>query len=275
MAAGAPRRRARGARGGGPVRAPATFTGPPSHFRVGVCACRPLELPPLPLDAPRGSFRSSAMVAAASPLTLVDACLVRCFVGLQEELERCGCVLGPAEATSSDVPLVRWRLPNDDELLPHAALVFAGSEIVARTEAGESLSGIVAALPRTTLVVVGPPPPKLERVLTSVQLECGVSVRRVLNVAELAELLAALGVATGRAASRSDETEVAFLSGLTSRDVLHNQKVPRGPSDAWLGVLKQILPERSALVLHESYPTVCSIYKHYREVDDPQGARCA
>ena len=53
-------------------------------------------------------------------------------------------------------------------------------------------------LPRTTLVAVGPPPAKLERVLTSVQLECGISVRRVLNVAELAELLAALGGAPGR-----------------------------------------------------------------------------
>ena len=209
------------------------------------------------------------MVAAASPHTLVDACLVRCFAGLPEELERCGCVLG--DATSRDLPLVRWRLPND-ELLPHAALVYAGSEIVARAEAGESLSGIVAVLPRTTLVAVGPPPPKLERVLTSVQLECGISVRRVLNVAELAELLAALGAALGRAASRSDEPEVAFLSGLTSRDVLYNQKVPRGPSEAWLGALKQILPERSALVLHESFPTVRSIYKHYREADDPQGA---
>lgn len=212
------------------------------------------------------------MVAAASPHTLVDACLVRCFAGLPEELERCGCVLG--DATSRDIPLVRWRLPND-ELLPHAALVYAGSEIVARAEAGESLSGIVAALPRTTLVAVGPPPPRLERVLTSVQLECGISVRRVLNVAELAELLAALGAALGRAASRSDEPEVAFLSGLTSRDVLYNQKVPRGPSEAWLGALKQILPERSALVLHESFPTVRSIYTHYREADDPQGVRHA
>ena len=210
------------------------------------------------------------MVAVASPHTLVDACLVRCFAGLPEELERCGCVLG--EVTSRDVPLVRWRLPND-ELLPHAALVYTGSDIVARAEAGESLGGIVAVLPRTTLVAVGPPPAKLERVLTSVQLECGISVRRVLNVAELAELLAALGGALGRAASRSDEPEVAFLSGLTSRDVLYNQKVPRGPSEAWLGALKQILPERSALVLRESFPTARSIYKHYREADDPQGAR--
>jgi hypothetical protein len=209
------------------------------------------------------------VVVAPSPHPLVDACLVRCFADLPEELERCGCVLGEA-ASSRDVPLVRWQLPND-ELLPHAALVYAGSEIVARAEAGESLSDIVAALPRTTLVAVGPPPPKLERVLTSVQLECGMSVRRVLNVAELAELLAALGTALGRAASRSDEPEVAFLSGLTSRDVLYNQKVPRGPSEAWLGALKQILPERSALVLHESFPTVHSIYKHYREADDPQG----
>ena len=218
--------------------------------------------------------QAQAMVAAVIPHTLLDVCLVRCFAGLPEELERCGCILAPVEATSRDVPLVRWRLPND-ELLPHAALVYMGSEIVARTEARESLGDIVAVLPRTTLVAVGPPPPKLERVLTSVQLECGISVRRVLNVVELAELLAALGTALGRAASRSDEPEVAFLSGLTSRDVLYNQKVPRGPSEAWLGALKQILPDRSAVVLHECFPTVRSIYKHYREADNPQGVRYA
>ena len=212
------------------------------------------------------------MVAAE---TLVDPCLARCFARLPEECERCGCVLGPVEVTSSGMPLVQWRLPND-ELLPHAALVYAGSEIVAWAESGETLSGIVAALPpRTTLVAVGTPHPMLERVLTSVQLESGWSVRRVLNVAELAKLLAALGDALARAASHSNETGASFLSGLTSRDVLYGTsgatKVPRGPSEAWLGALKQLLPERSALVLHAAFPTVSSIYKHYREADDPQG----
>ena len=56
-------------------------------------------------------------------------------------------------------------------VLPHAALVLTGAEICAR--GGETIAKTVAALPQTTLVVVGPPPPRLVVTLDGVQLECG------------------------------------------------------------------------------------------------------
>ena len=210
-------------------------------------------------------------MVAPSVLTLIDERIIAAQPTLPQEFERCGRALEVVPVhRAAATPLVRWTL--DDAELPHAALVMTGAELVARANAGDLLGTSVAGLPPATLVAVGPPPPRLEPVLDAVQLECGISVRRVLNAVELADLLVALGSALSRAAYSSACGEVAFLSGLTSRDVLFNQKVPRGLSEAWLGALKQLLPERAASAVHTAFPTSQAIYQHYREAADPQGA---
>ena len=80
-------------------------------------------------------------------------------------------------------------------------------------------------------------------------------------------MLAAMGAAMARSAAAAPAE--AFLSGLSSQDVLWNQKVPRGPAEAWLGALKQLLPERSACAVHAAYSSASALFAHYRTAVDP------
>ena len=183
---------------------------------------------------------------------------------LPEELGRCDCA--HAEAIDGTTPAVRWeRLDQEGGgLVSYAVLVLGASEVVAHFKAGDALSEAVALLgcPRVTLVATGAPPPGLERVLDEVQLECAISCRRALNDAEVADMLAAIGSALAKAARPSDDQP--FLAGLSSQDVLFNQRMPRGPSEAWLGALRQLLPERAAAAVHAAHPTISRLYAHYR-----------
>ena len=171
---------------------------------------------------------------------------------------------------------VRWRRSQAEistDWLPHGALVLRATDIVAHCQAAGSLEWMADALAgvgtsRTTLVATGAPPPGIDRVLTELQLEYGVGLRRALHEAELADMLAAMGEAMVRRDAAPPAE--AFLSGLSSSDVLLNKKVPRGPSEAWLGALKQILPERSAQAVFDAFPTPARLYQHYRAAASPE-----
>tara|TARA_B110001452_G_C15119856_1_gene390320 strand:+ start:91 stop:876 length:786 start_codon:yes stop_codon:yes gene_type:complete len=209
------------------------------------------------------------MSQARQPKPVLRALLPRTVLAthptLPDELGRCDCA--HAEASDGTTRAVRWERLDPEgggQLAPHAVLVMAATEVVERFKAGDALGEVVAQqdCPRVTLVATGTPPPGLERVLDEVQLECAISCRRALNDAELADMLAAIGSALAKAARPSDEQ--AFLAGLSSQDVLFNQKMPRNPSEAWLGALRQLLPERAAAAVHAAHPTVSRLYAHYR-----------
>ena len=71
----------------------------------------------------------------------------------------------------------------------------------------------------------------------------------------------------GRASLGGNEGE-SFLAGLTAHDVLHNRGVPRGLRAAWVGALRQLLPEAAAAAVADQYPTFRRLYDHLRRTGE-------
>ena len=126
-----------------------------------------------------------------------------------------------------------------------------------------------------SLIVVGKAAAGLERVLDALQLEAGISCRRAADERELCALLTRHGqalCASERAAAKSgDGCEPAFLAGLTSSDILRNKSVPKSLPQAWLGVLKQILPEAHAGPVREAFPSFRRLYEHLAQSEASGG----
>jgi hypothetical protein len=160
--------------------------------------------------------------------------------------------------------------------LPRACLMWGSADVMRQASDGSLLPSIVAAqeawrgawLTRCTLslVVVGKAVAGLERVLDALQLEAGISCRRATDERELCALLTRHGqalVASERAAAKGGAgSEPAFLAGLTSSDVLRNKGVPKTLPQAWLGALKQILPEAHACAVRDAFPSFRRLYAH-------------
>ena len=233
---------------------------------------------------------SASVRTGSSPklVTVLHPTLVDRFGDLVPELEALGRahVVRAETGLPMDDALVHWVRPECDTetasdagaRLPRLATVWASKALVRAASAGE----LLPALRRTqaaaeawspdcvlTLIVCGVALPALEAAISLAQLELGVSLRRVHSSRALAEHLAlcadvlhGAGDVSHRRrhgtcgrASLGGEAGANFLAGLTPADVLHNKGVPRSLRDAWVGALRQLLPESAALALAAEYPS--------------------
>ena len=266
--------------------------------------CRPPdEAPPPPTPHPAApppqlvpSPRRSPAPAASACTVVLTSSLLSHYADLRGHLTACECPF----AESSNAPLpglsVHW-IGEFGRRLPRVAIVIESCDVVRRatarqllpdTAAAQALALSWAAHATLSVVVVGKTAAGLDRCLDELQLELGVSVRKVLNAKELTELLAchtltlakapapsdALGGASGDGASgvaatggavgggRAPTSAPDFLAGLTAHDILHNRSVPKSLHAAWLGALKQLLPESAAMAVHAAHPSFRSLYSH-------------
>lgn len=120
------------------------------------------------------------------------------------------------------------------------------------------------------LVAAGRSAPGLDGVIDALQLEAGVSVRRVLNGRELVTLLDSYANALTDGARHPACTE-GFLAGLTAHDVLRNKGVPRSLAQSWLGALRQVVPESAATAIYAEYPSFRRLYERLRQADANEG----
>ena len=114
----------------------------------------------------------------------------------------------------------------------------------------------------------------------------GMCARRAPNARELADVLAnhtaaiakaeqaqaepaAAAAGSSSSAAAGPSTAPDFLAGLTAHDVLRNKGVPKAPSAAWLGALKQILPEAGANAVHAEHPSFRRLYNHLVDAEKP------
>ena len=181
------------------------------------------------------------------------------------------------DASDAAVRFERVTADATERLAPRA-LVCATDRVHAALVAGTLASWVEAAVAGAapgdaTLVVAGSADAVagLEEGLAALQLDLGISVRRVWNAAALADLLVqyALALRSAPAAAAED-----FLSGLTSHDVLFNQKVSRQPPEQWRGALQQLggVSERAAAAIAAEYPSFLALHDRFRTAADPENA---
>lgn len=168
--------------------------------------------------------------------------------------------------------------------LPRACAVWESAEVVRCATSGTLRATISAAqeawrsawLPGCTLglIVVGKTVAGLERCIDAVQLEAGVACRRATSERELCELLTLHGqmLCASEKKDGASASVPTFLAGLTSSDILHNKGVPKSLPQAWLGALKQILPEAHATAVHQAYPSFRRLYAHLKR-SEAEGGR--
>lgn len=129
------------------------------------------------------------------------------------------------------------------------------------------------------LVLVGKKSPELESRISELQLELAISVRRVDNEPQLADLLATYARPLNSLAKKVTGTDHLaepedFLGGLSARDVLNNKKsriahrAPRNHEEAWLGALQQIVPDNTARAIFNDYPSFRRLYEEYKASGD-------
>jgi len=210
---------------------------------------------------------------------LVHASLAARHPGLMERLAT-ACTSASTEVCAHPVDLpdsVHWR--GGADMVGRVVLVWSSDEVMRMAMA----TTLVASLARAraaadcwapgcglTLVVAGRGAGGLDECVGMAQLEAGVSVRRVLDAKELTDLLCSYADALSRAA-RAPAQDAAFLQGLTAHDVLHNKGVPKSLRQAWLGALRQLLPESAARAVQAQYPSFRRLYEHLLQAERAGG----
>ena len=96
-------------------------------------------------------------------------------------------------------------------------------------------------------------------------------VSRVASVSAHGAALASGEKRSAKHAASGVDAAPDFLAGLTSSDVLYNKSVPKSLDAAWLGALKQLLPDSAAVAVHAAYPSFRQLYSHLRQSEASGG----
>lgn len=140
-----------------------------------------------------------------------------------------------------------------------AELASVQEGVRALTEGRAQGAGASGGTSRVTLAIVNDAVGSaVHRAVSRIQLEHGVSVRQ-LSRSSLVDVFEtyALALEPSRVAVR-DET---FLCGLDPRSVRYNEGAQKTLSKAWLAALRQVVAEKPAKAVHQSYPTFARLYE--------------
>lgn len=204
--------------------------------------------------------------------------LVEAYAGLPEQLKAQG--TAHELDASAPVPLsAHWRKTagtNDVHVTPQLVVVWSAEMLMDRLQSRTlEKAALEAQAGGATALVVVNSEPGLEDAVGWLALEVGISVHAI-KQQELATVLSSFGAALVKAnceqlapsASKAD-----FLQGLRAKDVLFNKAASASLKAAWLGALRQVLPEGAAKVVSENYKTYRSLYLHLRAGTEGEAER--